>query len=57
MEFGPPLLEGSRKIMLLGSGELGKEMAIEAQRMGVEVIAVDRYDMAPPAMHVPIGGT
>ncbi len=32
-------------------------MAIEAQRMGVEVIAVDRYDMAPPAMHVPIGGT
>lgn len=52
MELGPPLLEDSRKIMLLGSGELGgKEMAIEAQRMGVEVIAVDRYDMAP-AMHV-----
>ncbi len=51
MEIGSPLLEGSRKIMLLGSGELGKEVAIEAQRMGVEVIAVDRYDMAP-AMHV-----
>ncbi|ADY02142.1 ATP-dependent carboxylate-amine ligase domain protein ATP-grasp [Vulcanisaeta moutnovskia 768-28] len=51
MSFGPPLLEDSRKIMLLGSGELGKEMAIEAQRMGVEVIAVDRYDMAP-AIHV-----
>ncbi len=56
MEFGSPLLEGSRKIMLLGSGELGKEIAIEAQRMGLEVIAVDRYDMAP-AMHVPIGNT
>ncbi|MGC8543581.1 MAG: formate-dependent phosphoribosylglycinamide formyltransferase [Vulcanisaeta sp.] len=51
MGFGPPLLRGSRKIMLLGSGELGKEMAIEAQRMGIEVVAVDRYDMAP-AMHV-----
>lgn len=51
MGIGTPLLEGSRKLMLLGSGELGKEMAIEAQRMGVEVIAVDRYDMAP-AMHV-----
>lgn len=51
MEIGSPLLVGSKKIMLLGSGELGKEMAIEAQRMGVEVIAVDRYDMAP-AMHV-----
>jgi phosphoribosylglycinamide formyltransferase 2 len=37
--------------MLLGSGELGKEVAIEAQRLGVEIIAVDRYDWAP-AMHV-----
>jgi phosphoribosylglycinamide formyltransferase 2 len=37
--------------MLLGSGELGKEVAIEAQRLGVEVIAVDRYANAP-AMHV-----
>ncbi|MEM0374578.1 MAG: formate-dependent phosphoribosylglycinamide formyltransferase [Sulfolobaceae archaeon] len=51
MEIGTPLFSNSRKILLLGSGELGKEMAIEAQRMGVEVIAVDRYDMAP-AMHV-----
>ncbi|MCY0883076.1 MAG: formate-dependent phosphoribosylglycinamide formyltransferase [Acidianus infernus] len=51
MEIGTPLLEGSKKLMLLGSGELGKEIAIEAQRMGIEVIAVDRYDMAP-AMHV-----
>ncbi|WP_154224403.1 formate-dependent phosphoribosylglycinamide formyltransferase [Marinicella rhabdoformis] len=39
------------KIMLLGSGELGKEVVIEAQRYGVHVIAVDRYDKAP-AMHV-----
>lgn len=37
--------------MLLGSGELGKEVAIEAQRLGVEVIAVDRYPNAP-AMQV-----
>jgi phosphoribosylglycinamide formyltransferase 2 len=51
VEFGTPLMEGARKILLLGSGELGKEMAIEAQRLGVEVVAVDRYDMAP-AMHV-----
>jgi len=35
------------KIMLLGSGELGKEVAIEAQRLGVEVIAVDKYENAP----------
>ena len=37
--------------MLLGSGELGKEVAIELQRLGVETIAVDRYSDAP-AMHV-----
>ena len=46
-----PMFGESTKIMLLGSGELGKEIAIEAQRLGVEVIAVDRYDWAP-AMHV-----
>lgn len=51
MDFGTPLFSNSKKILLLGSGELGKEMAIEAQRMGIEVVAVDRYDMAP-AMHV-----
>ncbi|WP_338599448.1 formate-dependent phosphoribosylglycinamide formyltransferase [Sulfolobus tengchongensis] len=51
MEIGTPLFDGSKKILLLGSGELGKEMAIEAQRMGLEVVAVDRYDFAP-AMHV-----
>ncbi|MGC9136751.1 formate-dependent phosphoribosylglycinamide formyltransferase [Caldivirga sp.] len=51
MDFGTPMLEGSRRLMILGGGELGKEIAIEAQRMGVEVVVVDRYDMAP-AMHV-----
>jgi len=51
MQIGTPLLEGGNKVLLLGSGELGKEMAVEAQRMGIEVIAVDRYDLAP-AMHV-----
>ncbi|MFE4814331.1 phosphoribosylglycinamide formyltransferase 2 [Peribacillus simplex] len=41
----------SKKILLLGSGELGKEVIIEAQRLGVETIAVDRYEHAP-AMQV-----
>jgi len=41
----------SSKMLLLGSGELGKEVAIEAQRLGVEVIALDRYENAP-AMQV-----
>ena len=50
-EFGTPLLRDSVKLVLLGSGELGKEIAIEAQRLGAEVVAIDRYDMAP-AMHV-----
>ncbi|UFS72034.1 formate-dependent phosphoribosylglycinamide formyltransferase [Geomonas sp. RF6] len=49
--LGTPLKKGATKIMLLGSGELGKEVTIEAQRMGVEVIAVDRYADAP-AMQV-----
>ena len=49
--IGTPLKKGATRIMLLGSGELGKEVAIEAQRLGVEVIAVDRYADAP-AMQV-----
>lgn len=49
--YGAPMSAHSKKIMLLGSGELGKEIAIEAQRLGVEVIAVDRYENAP-AMQV-----
>ena len=41
--LGTPLTQSATRLMLLGSGELGKEVAIEAQRLGVEVIAVDRY--------------
>jgi phosphoribosylglycinamide formyltransferase 2 len=51
MKIGTPLKPGAIKLLLLGSGELGKEVAIEAQRLGVEVIAVDRYANAP-AMQV-----
>ena len=51
MNIGTPLKPGATKLLLLGSGELGKEVAIEAQRLGVEVIAVDRYPNAP-AMQV-----
>ncbi|HEX9079878.1 MAG TPA: formate-dependent phosphoribosylglycinamide formyltransferase [Desulfuromonadaceae bacterium] len=51
MNLGTPLKPGATKLLLLGSGELGKEVAIEAQRLGVEVIAVDRYPHAP-AMQV-----
>jgi len=47
MQFSAPLKSNSKKILLLGSGELGKEVAIEAQRLGLEVIAVDRYENAP----------
>lgn len=47
MLFSVPLKNNSKKIMLLGSGELGKEVAIEAQRLGIEVVAVDRYEHAP----------
>jgi phosphoribosylglycinamide formyltransferase 2 len=49
--FGSPLSGLAKKMMLLGSGELGKEVIIEAQRLGVETIAVDRYANAP-AMQV-----
>ncbi len=51
MQFSAPLKSNSKKVMLLGSGELGKEVVIEAQRLGLEVIAVDRYENAP-AHHV-----
>lgn len=49
--IGTPLTGGAFRVLLLGSGELGKEVAIELQRFGVEVIAVDRYANAP-AMQV-----
>src|SRR5512141_1243062 len=51
MRLGTPLSPTAVKVMLLGSGELGKEVAIELQRLGCEVIAVDRYAHAP-AMQV-----
>jgi phosphoribosylglycinamide formyltransferase 2 len=49
--IGTPLAPSAKRVMLLGSGELGKEVVIELQRFGCEVIAVDRYPNAP-AMHV-----
>ena len=45
--IGTPLSPNATKVMLLGSGELGKEVLIALQRLGVETIAVDRYDNAP----------
>ncbi|MFC2552924.1 MAG: formate-dependent phosphoribosylglycinamide formyltransferase [Rodentibacter sp.] len=45
--LGTALTQNSTKVMMLGSGELGKEVVIELQRLGVEVIAVDRYENAP----------
>ncbi len=47
MILGTPLSTSATKVMLLGSGELGKEVIIALQRLGVEVIAVDRYENAP----------
>jgi phosphoribosylglycinamide formyltransferase 2 len=49
--IGTPLSPSGTRVLLLGAGELGKEVAIEAQRLGVEVIAADRYANAP-AMQV-----
>ncbi|MCW7503055.1 formate-dependent phosphoribosylglycinamide formyltransferase [Leptospira paudalimensis] len=45
--IGTPFTQQATKLLLLGSGELGKEVAIEANRLGVHVIAVDRYPNAP----------
>ena len=47
MKIGTPLSPNATRVMLLGSGELGKEVIIALQRLGVEVIAVDRYQNAP----------
>jgi phosphoribosylglycinamide formyltransferase 2 len=49
--IGTPLSPSATRVLLCGSGELGKEVVIELQRLGVEVIAVDRYANAP-AMQV-----
>ena len=45
--IGTPLTPNATRVMLLGSGELGKEVIIALQRLGVEVVAVDRYANAP----------
>ena len=45
--LGTPLSPSATRVMLLGSGELGKEVLIALQRLGVETIAVDRYENAP----------
>ena len=50
-QIGTPHTPGATRVMMLGAGELGKEVVIELQRLGVEVIAVDRYENAP-AMQV-----
>jgi phosphoribosylglycinamide formyltransferase 2 len=47
LSLGTPLSPAAARVMLLGSGELGKEVLIALQRLGVETIAVDRYDHAP----------
>ncbi len=47
VKIGTPLSKCATKVMMLGAGELGKEVVIELQRFGVEVIAVDRYSNAP----------
>ncbi len=51
VNIGTPLSQSAKKVLLCGAGELGKEVTIELQRLGVEVIAVDRYANAP-AMQV-----
>src|SRR5688572_16787800 len=51
VSIGTPNSPHATRVLLLGSGELGKEVVIELQRFGVEVIAVDRYENAP-AMQV-----
>jgi phosphoribosylglycinamide formyltransferase 2 len=50
-KIGTPFSSTATKVLMLGSGELGKEVVIELQRLGVEVIACDRYENAP-AMQV-----
>ncbi len=51
MNIGTPLTSNATRVALCGSGELGKEVVIELQRYGCEVIAIDRYENAP-AMQV-----
>ena len=51
LELGTPMQEGATRLVLLGSGELGKEIAIEGMRLGLEIVAVVHYANAP-AMQV-----
>ncbi len=51
VQIGTPYSKNATKVMLLGAGELGKEVAIECKRLGIEVVACDRYENAP-AMQV-----
>ena len=51
VNIGTPKSRSATKLLLLGSGELGKEVTIEAQRYGIHVMAIDKYPDAP-AMHV-----
>lgn len=51
VSIGTPLSPSATRVLMLGAGELGKEVALELQRLGVEVVAVDRYENAP-AMQV-----
>ena len=51
MKIGTPLASNATKVLMLGGGELGKEVIIELQRLGVETIVCDRYEGAP-AMQV-----
>ena len=55
MKIGTPLTPSALRVMLLGAGELGKEVIIALQRLGVEVIAVDRYENAPGHQVAPEG--
>ena len=56
--LGTPLSPSATRLLMLGAGELGREVVIEAQRLGVEVIAADRYPNAPAmqvALSSPLG--
>ena len=55
--IGTPLSPSATRVLMCGSGELGKEVVIEFQRLGVEVVAVDRYPNAPRRWNSPRKGT
>ena len=51
-KIGTTFTKYGKKALLCGSGELGKEVAIELQRFGVQVVAVDKYENAPPPCNI-----